>query len=154
MAEKGNRVLVHYIGTLEDGSEFGNSYNLGKPLDVILGAHMVIPGLENAFYDLAVGEKASIRVEPADGYGEYDPKLVQVETLASIPGSETMVVGDYAILDLDDGQKSRVLIAKIEDGKVWLDSNHELAGKVLSFEIELVEEIRIPKPGEPYSTVR
>lgn len=68
-AEVGDFVSVHYIGTLEDGTEFDNSYDRGEPFQLILGAGQVIPGWEIGLLKMNEGDKAIFTIPPELGYG-------------------------------------------------------------------------------------
>ena len=139
MATSGCKVQVHYIGTFDDGVEFDNSYNRGEPLEFILGAQMMIPGFDRAVQGMSVGDKVEIRLEPDDAYGSYREDLIQLVPLDQIPNSDSLPVGDYIIVGEDDASY-RVLVEKIENDMVTLNSNHPLAGKPLNFSIELLAE--------------
>lgn len=66
----GDAVLVNYIGTLPDGSEFDNSYKRGKPFSVTIGEGQVIQGWEQGLLGIKVGEKRKLTIPPAMGYGD------------------------------------------------------------------------------------
>lgn len=69
-AESGTVVSVNYIGTLEDGTEFDNSYSRGEPIQFMLGQGMVIPGWEQGIAQMSVGGKARLIIPPELAYGE------------------------------------------------------------------------------------
>ena len=74
-AENGDSVAVHYVGTLDDGSQFDSSRER-EPLVFEVGTDQVIAGFDAAVNGMAVGETATVRIPPADAYGETDPELV------------------------------------------------------------------------------
>ncbi|HEY4512502.1 MAG TPA: FKBP-type peptidyl-prolyl cis-trans isomerase [Candidatus Paceibacterota bacterium] len=69
-AKLGDEVLVNYIGTLSDGSEFDNSYKRGKPFPVTIGEGQVIQGWEEGLLGIKIGEKRKLTIPPAMGYGD------------------------------------------------------------------------------------
>jgi FKBP-type peptidyl-prolyl cis-trans isomerase 2 len=134
----GRRVGIHYVGRLDDGSEFENSYKSGKPLEFIVGSRQVILGLERAISKMQIGEKRSVHIPAKEAYGAYDESLVETVPAKDFPGAERLPVGDYIVLATPNGQM-RVRVLKIENGLVFFDHNHELAGRDLDFDIELVK---------------
>ena len=76
-------LAMHYIGYLEDGTMFDNSYNRGQPIYFILGGGHVIPGLEQVCTMLSKGEKARVTIPPHLAYGDrgYPPIIPPLATL-------------------------------------------------------------------------
>ena len=68
MAEEGDSVAVHYIGTLEDGTVFDESRPRGSTLDFVIGTGGMIAGFDQGVRGMAVGETKTVRIEPADAY--------------------------------------------------------------------------------------
>lgn len=93
--QTGELVSVHYRGTLEDGTEFDNSYDRGEPITFPLGRGMVIAGWEEGIALMQVGEKAKLIIPPnlaygEQGRGEIPPNatlVFEVELVAIQPGS-------------------------------------------------------------------
>ncbi len=69
VAEPGHKVVLHYDGTLEDGSVFDSSRERGTPFEFSLGAGQVIKGFEEGITGMRVGEIRRLRVPPELGYG-------------------------------------------------------------------------------------
>ena len=139
MSNVGKNVSVHYNGTLDDGTKFDSSYDRGEPLEFVCGVGQMIPGFDNAVSEMAVGEKVTVRLEPKDAYGEHDPAGVQSVEIAKLQGSEDLVVGQKVVLQGDNGYPMRAVVVDKTDTEVTFDMNHELAGKALTFEIELLK---------------
>ena len=132
MVQDGDLVEVHYTGTFDDGSTFDSSRERGAPLSFTVGTGEVIPGFDKAVHGLVVGESITARMLPADAYGEWSEDLV-VEVPYG-PSQGDVAVGDEVFLNT--GQPAVVL--EVKEGAVVLDTNHSLAGKTLTFEIEVV----------------
>ena len=137
--QSGSKVSVLYTGSLEDGTIFdASSKHGGKPLEFTAGAGQMIPGFDKGVIGMKVGESKKIEIEPKDAYGEYDEsKKQQVEKTQ---------LKDF--LDngfkLEKGEKiptqfGNLLIVAADDKTVTLDLNHELAGKKLTFEVEITD---------------
>ena len=139
MAKTGQRVVVHYIGSLDDGTVFDNSIKRNQPIQFVLGAGNMIEGFEKAIYDMEVGETKTVKIPAAEGYGEYSEDAIQAIPADRIANADQLPVGGRISFTDPNGNPCAVKVLKIEDGMVWFDFNHELAGKDLTFEITLVE---------------
>ena len=136
-AERGDTVAVHYKGTLDDGSVFDSSEG-NDPIEFTIGAHEVIDGFENAIVGMAAGEKKTENIPPERGYGDREDELVFHVPRSSLQGSMDVVVGDFVRVTLPDGQAAAMQVVGLDEEGVTLDANHPLAGKTLTFELELV----------------
>jgi peptidylprolyl isomerase len=136
-AQKGDKVKVHYKGMLDDGTEFDSS--AGKePIDFTVGEHKVIGGFENGVVGLAVGEKKRVVIGPEDAYGPYLQDKVATLPRSQLPADIELKPG--AILKGETpGGPVMFLVTDVQGDQVTIDGNHPLAGKALTFEIELVE---------------
>ncbi|WP_027178232.1 FKBP-type peptidyl-prolyl cis-trans isomerase [Maridesulfovibrio bastinii] len=137
-AKDGDKVRVHYKGSLEDGTVFDSSYERNEPLEITLGQGMLIPGFEKAVVGLQAGEKVSATIAPAEGYGDYHDEYTFEVERGQIPPDITPEVGMMLQVNTDQGV-TNVTIKSVTDEKVILDGNHPLAGQTMLFDIELVE---------------
>jgi len=137
-AIKGDKVRVHYTGTLDDGTVFDSSKNR-EPLEFTVGAGMVIPGFDNAVLELSVGESTKVHIEPKDAYGEKREDMIIHVPKTDLPPHIQAEVGVKLQAPMENGQVAVLTITEVTDTDITLDANHELAGKALNFEIELVE---------------
>ena len=133
----GTRVLVHYTGTLDDGTQFDSSRGR-EPLEVILGQDMVIPGLEKAITGLEPGQSVTVTIPEEEAYGAHNEEMVIRIPRTSFPAEIKPALGEQLILRSPDGNEIPALIVELDDADVTLDANHPLAGFALTFEIELV----------------
>lgn len=136
VVQDGDLVEVHYIGTLDDGSQFDSSRERGVPFSFTVGTGGVIPGFDDAVRGGEVGEVRTVRIEPGDAYGEWSEDNV-IEVPFN-PEQGDVKVGDEVFLT--SGQAVKVL--KITADTVTLDANHSLAGEALTFEIEILSVTR------------
>lgn len=134
----GDTVRVHYTGTLEDGSEFDTSRGR-DPMEFAMGEGQLIAGFENAVADLAVGESCTVTLNPDEAYGEVNPDMVQDVPRKLMPDDLELKTGMVLQGQASDGRVDNFTVVSFTEETVKLDANHPLAGKVLTFEIELVE---------------
>lgn len=136
-AKQGDVVHVHYKGTLDDGSVFDSSHD-GDPLTFTLGSGEVIPGFEQAIEGMSTGEKKTQKIDAENAYGERRDELVFKVEREQLPPDNDIEVGDMLRIGFPDGSSAEVQVAAMDDASVTLDANHPLAGKALTFELELV----------------
>lgn len=134
--KKGDTVRAHYTGTLDDGTVFDTSRER-DPLEFVLGKGMLIPGFEAAVEGREAGDTVTVTIPPEDAYGEVDLELVFTVPRAQVPDHIPLEVGTPLQLSNEQGQMD-VTITEVGKDEVTLDANHPLAGKTLTFEIEIV----------------
>lgn len=138
MVKTGDKVAVHYTGKLEDGSVFDTSCDR-EPLTIILGERRVISGFEKAIVGMSSGESKTATIPAAEAYGEHHPEMVVKFSRDRIPSDIRANVGDQLQVQTTSGQTVAARVVDVSEADVTLDANHPLAGKDLTFEIELVE---------------
>lgn len=137
-AKAGDTVRIHYTGTLADGSTFDSSDGR-DPLEFTLGSGQVIPGFDKAVTGMSVGDAHTVEIEAADAYGTHDPNGRQAFPRDQVPEDVPLEIGTQLQLSGPQGQPIMVSVAEVTETEVILDANHPLAGKDLTFKIELVE---------------
>jgi FKBP-type peptidyl-prolyl cis-trans isomerase SlyD len=130
-------VSMHYKLT-DAGGEVLDSSHSGEPLNYLHGAGNIIPGLEQALVGKSEGDSLQVSVEPADGYGEPDPALVQSVDRAAFQGVESVDVGMAFEARGPEGQTQKIVVTSIEGDQVTVDGNHPLAGQHLNFDVQVV----------------
>ena len=135
----GKTCRTHYRGTFNDGTQFDSSYDRNEPLEFVCGAGMMIRGFDAAVANMKVGEIVNVHLMPSEAYGEADPNAVFTVELEKMPGAENVAVGQRVYLQRMDGQPFPVRVAEKTEKTITFDANHEMAGKELNFQIELVE---------------
>lgn len=133
----GDTVHIHYTGTLSDGTTFDSSEGR-DPLAFQVGAGQIIPGLDSAIPGMAVGDKKTVNVPCDQAYGPVNPAMRQDIPRADIPSHIPVEVGTRLEMQTQSGQPVPVTVVASDENVVTLDANHPLAGKDLTFEIELV----------------
>ena len=132
-------VSIDYTLKNDEGTIIDQSQP-GQPMDYLHGHRNIIPGLENALLGKSVGESVEVRVEPAEGYGEFNPALEQVVPRERFQGVDNLEVGMQFQASTEQGPVA-VRIKKVEGEEVTVDGNHPLAGQHLNFSVT-VQNVR------------
>ena len=128
-------VSIHYTLKDEAGGIIDRSAE-GEPLTYLHGHGNLIPGLERELTGKSTGDRLEVRIAPADGYGEYDRRLVQRVPRRSLKGIATVQVGMQLHTQTPQGPRA-VTVTQLSGDMVTLDGNHPLAGKTLHFQVEV-----------------
>jgi FKBP-type peptidyl-prolyl cis-trans isomerase 2 len=135
----GDRVKVEYKGTLDDGTVFETSELRGRPIQILVGARQVVKGFENALIGMEKGEEKEFKVQPSEAYGEYNPQQVEEVLRSQFPKDIEPKLGLEVTVGQPNGVKARGRIVEITDEAAIVDLNHPLAGKVLNFQVKVVD---------------
>jgi peptidylprolyl isomerase len=135
----GDKVAVHYTGWLEDGQKFDSSLDSGETFKFHVGKGMVIKGFDDAVLGMNVGDKKKFDISPVDGYGEKSEKNIFTVARDMFPADAEVTKGAVFEMHGDQGQVIPVIVDDENEKEVSIDANHPLAGKILTFEIELME---------------
>jgi len=131
--KEGDKVSVHYTGKLENGEVFDSS--IGKsPLAFTAGAGQMIKGFDAGVIGMKVGDKKTITISPADGYGVTDPSRIVAFDKNDVPSFDEMEVG----MQIQAGNGMPGVVISKDDKTLVVDFNHFLAGKTLTFEVEMI----------------
>ena len=129
-------VEIHYTLKDDDGNQIDSSVG-SEPLGYVHGRGYLIAGLENLLAGHEPGDKFSAHIEPKDGYGEYDERLIVEINRSQFEFDGEIEIGMPFQVMTPSGL-SIVRVTKIEGDKITVNGNHELAGKPLNFDIEVV----------------
>jgi len=136
---KGDRVEIHYVGTLEsDGTEFDSSRERGVPLPFTVGQGQMIKGFDDGVLGMKIGEMKTLVLPPSMAYGDVSPEnvlRVPKKDVVDAIGAEECVIGAKLMV----GQGMPATITEITEEEIALDANHPLAGQTLKFEVELMD---------------
>jgi peptidylprolyl isomerase len=136
-AKNGDIVEVHYTGTLENGSVFDTSMER-DPLKFTLGQGQMIPGFEQAVLGMKVGETKTVTIPADEAYGPHSDDLVRVVNRENLPPDLDPYVGQQLQGYQPSGEIGVGTVTNVTDTTITVDFNHRLAGKDLTFEIELM----------------
>jgi len=127
-------VTIHYTGTFKDNNEVFDSSENSGPFEFVVGSDKVIDAINEAIIGMTVGDKTTLDVSPEKGYGHYQEELIIKIPTEKLP--EDASAGDV----LDEAvTQMQWLIQEIGEETSVIDGNHPLAGKELTFDIEIVD---------------
>ena len=139
-AKTGDTVKVHFEGFLEDGTIFGSTMD-DDPFEFTIGEKNMLPGFENAVIGMLKGDTKTITLSPEEAYGPHKKELVSVMERSGFPQEINIETGKRLRVRTQDGRYTMVTIKDLTEDNIVLDENDPLAGKTITFKIELVEII-------------
>ena len=136
--QKDDTVRVHYTGKLADGQVFDSSLER-EPIEFTMGQGQLIPGFEKGLLDMKVNEKKTVNIPSEEAYGAPRQELVQEVEKSQLPEEIKPEVGMGLVSKSPEGQEMNLVVAEVKDDTIVVDGNHPLAGKDLTFDLEVVE---------------
>jgi peptidylprolyl isomerase len=138
-AKHGDTVKVHYRGKLHDGSVFDATFDR-EPLQFTIGGGQIIPGLEEAVVGMNPGDSKTAEVPVEKAFGPHREDMVGVVAKSKFRNwHDEPEVGERVPIPQTDGPSLDVTVIAVTDSEVAVDANHPLAGKDLTFDIQLVD---------------
>lgn len=113
----------------------------GQPMIYIQGEGHLIQGLEKAMEGLKEGDKKEITVKPEEGYGVPKKEKILRVPKSQIPKEADVREGQRVPGTAPDGEMHMGVVTKVDDESITVDFNHELAGKTLRFEVEIIKVV-------------
>jgi peptidylprolyl isomerase len=138
VAQPGDTVAVHYVGTLDDGTEFDNSTARGEPLEFVLGSGQMIPGFDQAVTGMAVGETKTVHIPADEAYGQHRDDMIFELPRDEFPEDLDLQIGQQIPLSTVSGAVIPGTVIALNETAVTVDVNHQLVGEDLTFVITLV----------------
>ena len=142
----GNTIQVDYTGKFENGTVFDTSVEeIAKeagiytkqrnyvPLTFKVGSEQLIPGFNEGVIGMKVGEEKILTIPPEKAYGKYDESKIQVVPLEDLNLSVKPEIGQTF-----SSMYGQFKVIAVNETHVTFDSNHQLAGKTLIFDIKLI----------------
>jgi peptidylprolyl isomerase len=136
-AKQGDTVQLHYMGKLQDGTVFDSSRER-HPLQFTIGKGQVIAGFEQAVIGMKIGELKTARIPMEQAYGPHRDDMVVTMDRSKLPAGVNPKIGQRLEITQVDDQTSLVTVTAVTESTLTLDANHPLAGKELTFDLELV----------------
>ena len=139
MTSYGKTARVRYRGTLADGTVFDSTEGI-EPLEFVVGSGAVIHGFDEAVAAMEAGEKRTVTIPAREAYGDYREDRIEHSPMYALPNAQDIKVGKLFYFVTEEGLRFPAKVLAIDEGMATVDFNHPLAGKDLTFEIELVGE--------------
>jgi peptidylprolyl isomerase len=134
----GDTVTLHYRGTLDDGTEFDSSYERGEPMNVTVGSGNLISGFDSALHGMSQGETKTFTLSPDEAYGDHHPERATTIARTVFPEEVDLSNGSKVPLQGPEGMTFLATVTESTDNEVSFDLNHPMAGKTLTFEVEVL----------------
>ena len=147
--EENTVATVHYTGTLPDTGEVFDSSEGRDPLTFLVGHKQMIPGFEAHLLGKTTGDRVEFTLSAVDAYGDADPEaIMKIErsNFAQLEEQASLEVGMQLVAQMPHGP-APFLVTDLTEDSVTADFNHALAGKSLTFSVEVVE-VRPATPEE------
>lgn len=130
-------VTLHFAIKLQSGDVVDSTFDK-RPATFKVGDGNLLPGFEQALYGLKAGDKRVLPIEPEQGFGRPNPQNVQVMPRSQFEGME---LSEGLLVIFSDASSSEMpgIVRAFDDNQVTVDFNHPLAGKSLSFEVEIID---------------
>lgn len=130
-------VTLHFALKLENGDVVDSTFDK-QPATFKVGDGNLLPGFEQALYGFKAGDKRSLQVQPEQGFGQPNPQNVQIMPRSQFEGME---LSEGLLVIFNDAANAELpgVVKAFDDKQVTIDFNHPLAGKVLQFDVEIIE---------------
>jgi FKBP-type peptidyl-prolyl cis-trans isomerase 2 len=144
--QEGEWIKVEYVGTFDDGTIFDSTeLNGGIPLKFQVSRGQLIKGFDESVIGKNLGDTYTIRIEPSEAYGDRREGFTQKVPKEQFPEGVELQPGLMLMVMGPEGP-TPASIKSIEEDHVIIDLNHPMAGKVLNFEIKIIETNCEPDP--------
>lgn len=131
-------VAVFHYRLMEQGGSFSEDSRTEEPVAYLHGHDNILPGLEEVLVGKAVGETVSVTLPPERAYGAINPQMQQRISIKHLKfNGNKLKAGDIAWVETQEGPR-QVTVVKPGKFMAEVDTNHPLAGKTLTFDIEIV----------------
>jgi len=150
--EKGDFIKIDFVGrviasgeifdlTIEEVAKkegiFSEKHKYGPTL-VVMGANMVIPGVEKRLEQMKVGDEREFDLSAEDGFGKRDPKNIKIFSLSNFTKQKmNPAPGMFVTIN---GKQAK--IQNVTGGRVRVDFNHPLAGRELHYRVRITDQLK------------
>ncbi len=136
----GKRVTLHFSVLMLDGAVV-DSTRERKPATFTVGDGNLLPGFEQSLFGLKAGDKRSIVLDAVNAFGPHNPDNIQIMRRGLFSGDMTLEPG--VVVSFADKSKAELpgVIVEVNDSQVTVDFNHPLAGKDLTFQVEIINVV-------------
>jgi len=132
-------ILCHMNIVLEDGSTADSTKASGKPAKLNIGDETLSPAFEAQIATLVEGDKHSFTLEPGDAFGESNPDAIHHMDRSKFPADMSLEPGVIVSFAGPGGSNIPGIVRELAGDSVTVDLNHPLAGRIVTFELEVVQ---------------
>jgi FKBP-type peptidyl-prolyl cis-trans isomerase SlpA len=134
-------LLCHMNIVLEDGSTAESTKSSGKPSRLNIGDGSLSPAFEDQLIDLNEGDKHQFTLAAKDAFGESNPDAVHYMDRSRFPADMELEEGVIVSFGGPGGSEIPGIIRDTAGDSITVDLNHPLAGRTITFELEVVSVI-------------
>ena len=133
--EAGSKVDLHFSVAIENGVEIDNTRSRAEPVSLVMGDGSLLPGFEKSLFGLRAGDRRTVSLPPEEAFGPWNPENVQ--TFDTVKFEQHPVEGH--MIEFEDKAKQSLygVVKSVNDDVTEVDFNHPLAGKNITFEVEI-----------------
>ena len=133
--EDGSKVELHFSVAIENGVEIDNTRSRAEPVSLVMGDGSLLPGFEKSLFGLRAGDRRTVSLPPEEAFGPWNPENVQ--TFYTVKFEQHPVEGH--MIEFEDKAKQSLygVVKSVNDDVTEVDFNHPLAGKNITFEVEI-----------------
>ena len=131
------QVTLHFALSLENGDQVDTTFDK-QPATFKIGDGSLLPGFEQQLFGLKAGDKRIFQIAPEQGFGQHNQQNVQVMPRSQFEGIE---LSEGLLVIFNDAAKTELpgIVKAFDERQVTVDFNHPLAGKALTFEVEIFD---------------
>ncbi|KIH81464.1 FKBP-type peptidyl-prolyl cis-trans isomerase SlpA [Pseudomonas batumici] len=131
------QVTLHFALHLENGDTVDSTFDKA-PATFKVGDGNLLPGFEAALFGFKAGDKRQLTVAPENAFGQPNPQNVQVMPRSQF---QDMELSEGLLVIFNDAANTELpgVVKAFDDTQVTVDFNHPLAGKTLTFDVEIIE---------------
>lgn len=131
------QVTLHFAIKLDNGDVVDSTFDK-QPATFTVGDGSLLPGFEQALYGLKAGDKRSLPIGPEQGFGQGNPQNIQVMPRAQFADME---LSEGLLIIFNDAANAELpgVVKAFDANQVTIDFNHPLAGKDLTFDVEIID---------------
>lgn len=135
---EGTQVSLHFALLLEDGETVDSNFEK-EPATLIIGDGNLPEGFEACIHGLIAGDKKTFTILPEKAFGQHNPSNVQQVSRTDFSNIDALETGMIIGFTDKAGNELPGVVADIGERQVTIDFNHPLAGRTLTFKVEILD---------------
>ena len=133
--QAGSKVELHFSVSIENGIEIDNTRGRDEPVSLVIGDGNLLEGFEKALFGLRAGDRRTVHLPPEDAFGQWNPENIQI--FDTVKFEQRPIIGH--MIEFEDKAKASLfgVVKSVNEDTTEIDFNHPLAGKNITFEVEI-----------------